>query len=201
MIKAIIFDLGGVVISHSFEHTTNLMAKNFDVKSEDVVNLYERMRKDWNLGKITVWDVAKEFNKLLPEAKPLKEIVNSWKKEHEKDSTINKEVLKILNSLRKKYKIVLLSNTIDLHYNAIKKTGIYSRFDKLFASYKLGLMKPQPKIFKKVLSQIKVKPQEAVFVDDNEGHIKGAKNAGLKTVLFENAKDLAINLKSLGVEM
>lgn len=201
MIKAIIFDLGGVVLNHSFENSAELMSINFAVRMKTVKKLYEEVKEDWSLGKITINDVAKKFKYLLPKPISSKDIINSWKKEHIVRVTINQDVVKIIDLLRKNYQVILLSNTIDLHFNAIAETKVYTHFDKILASYKLGFRKPDKKIFELTLSQINFKPKETVFIDDNIENVKGARSAGLNTIYFIDAADLAEKLTSFGVKL
>lgn len=182
MIKAIIFDLGGVVLSHSFEDTAELMAKNFSLTSKQVKNLYDEQKNQWSLGKITIKDFARRFKDLLKTSQSLKEIINTWKNEHQD-------------------KVILLTNTIDLHFNVIAKSGVYSHFDRLYASFKLGARKPDKKIFKRVLNENHLKPQEVVFIDDNSENIAGAKIVGMKTIHFKEENDLAEKLISFKVKL
>lgn len=201
MIKAIIFDLGGVVLSHSFEDTAELMAKNFSLTSKQVKNLYDEQKNQWSLGKITIKDFARRFKDLLKTSQSLKEIINTWKNEHQDKVIINQAVLKIVDSLGNNYKVILLTNTIDLHFNVIAKSGVYSHFDRLYASFKLGARKPDKKIFKRVLNENHLKPQEVVFIDDNSENIAGAKIVGMKTIHFKEENDLAEKLISFKVKL
>lgn len=54
-------------------------------------------------------------------------------------------------------------------------------FKKLFYSQELGLRKPAPEAFEKVLDQAGIKAEETLFIDDNADNIQGAASVGLHT--------------------
>lgn len=199
MIKVIIFDLGGVVLEHSYEDTTRLLAKGFNVKHEEVNDLFNRLKADWSVGKIDIKFVANYFSSLSKKPSTNTKIIKSWIEEHRLRAKLNKKVLKLIDSLRKKYKVVLLTNTIDLHFEAVLKTGLLKHFDQSFASYKLGLRKPDKKIYNHVLNIMKVKPTEAIFIDDNKDYTQAAQTLGISSITFTNYENLKTNLEKLGL--
>lgn len=200
MIKVIIFDLGKVVLEHSYEDMFELLSKNFEISADQIKDLFSQIKEEWSTGKIDVNFVAKEFSKLIKKPKSVHKIVESWQKEHDVRTKINNQTLRIVDSLRKSYAVILLTNTIDLHYNAVAKTGLYQHFDKIYPSFKLGLRKPDKRIFQYVLKEMKIKPDEAIFIDDKVENTKAAQSLGIKSITFRSTQDLKVQLEKYKVK-
>ena len=101
--------------------------------------------------------------------------------------------VRLLEDLRKHYRIFLLSNTNEIHYvcylkNFRKQFG-YNDFDALFEkayfSYRIGLKKPSLEIFRFVLQDSLMDPSETLFIDDTLIHVQGARKAGVHAYFLE----------------
>lgn len=103
------------------------------------------------------------------------------------------EVHELLFTLRKKYRLFLLSNNNEIHYNWIiqylKTTfnieNYDAHFEKAYFSHQMDMRKPNVEIFQKVLVDNSLHPKETLFIDDSPQHIAGAKAAGLHTLLMD----------------
>jgi len=85
-----------------------------------------------------------------------------------------------------------------------KTFGYEELFDRTFYSYELGLAKPDPAYFGAVVEALGVRPEEAVFVDDMRANVVGAREAGLRAVLFpatDTHGHLRVKLRELGVPL
>ena len=69
------------------------------------------------------------------------------------------------------------------------KYRFFQWFDGVFNSYHIGKCKREPAIFDYVLAKMNVKPDQALFVDDNQGNIQRANEKGLHTIHYQNRKD------------
>ena len=72
-------------------------------------------------------------------------------------------------------------------------------FHKRFLSCYLHARKPDKKIYEIVLKQLRVRPEETVFIDDSKSNIKTAQSLGMKAVLFTSYPNLVKDLKRLSV--
>ncbi len=71
---------------------------------------------------------------------------------------------------------------------ALPSAGVRHHFKHIFASKDMGVEKPAPGFFKKVLQTVGAEPHECVMVgDDYRIDIVGAKNAGMRTIWFSEA--------------
>ena len=106
-----------------------------------------------------------------------------YQAEHDCIGTFYPETRHLMSELRAQgFKICLLSNiTPDLE--DIVPTEIEK--DKRFLSYELGLIKPDPEIYKVVLQKLKAQPQETLFIDDLPPNIKAAKALGMNGIVFD----------------
>jgi putative hydrolase of the HAD superfamily len=98
------------------------------------------------------------------------------------------ERIELLRSLRKKYRLFLLSNTNAIHYNKFQQqiylqTGSYLEdfFEQTYYSHTIKLRKPDVACYQFVIRESKLNPAETIFVDDSEVNLTGAKEAGLVT--------------------
>ena len=86
----------------------------------------------------------------------------------------------------KKYKLILLSNTNELHINWIKENVDFyeqfkSNFDAFYLSHEIQLRKPNANIYEFVLDENNIKPEESLFIDDTEENIISASKLGIHT--------------------
>jgi putative hydrolase of the HAD superfamily len=99
----------------------------------------------------------------------------------------------ILEELNKKYRTFLLSNINPIHYAHImdylkKEFGFEGNdhmFEKTYYSHLIGIRKPDPIIFEKVLTENGLKPEETVFIDDIQANLDAAKALGMQTLLMK----------------
>jgi putative hydrolase of the HAD superfamily len=80
--------------------------------------------------------------------------------------------------------------------------GYQDLFDRTFYSFEVGLRKPDPAYFRTVVDALGVRPEEAVFVDDMLANVLGAREAGLRAVLFpatDTHGHLRLKLRAAGV--
>ena len=116
--------------------------------------------------------------------------------------------LDFIKTLKNKgdYKLILLSNTNDLHITWIKENVWFYNdfkacFDAFYLSHEVNIAKPNPAIFNFVLNKNNLKAEECFFIDDNQSNIESANALGFKTwhinpktedvtTLFETKKNL-----------
>ena len=108
------------------------------------------------------------------------------------------EKLQFIDGLKKDYKIILLSNTNEIHIKKfeddLKKNNMleqfYKCFDKIYYSSRMGKRKPEENCFKQVLKENGLIAENTLFIDDSVQHIEGAKKAGIKTFHLEKNKSI-----------
>jgi len=191
-IKHIIFDLGGVLLNIDYNLTRDAFVatgiENFD---EIYSQLHQESLFDqWEMGLMT----RQEFVQTLQRAsaRPISEeqILSAWNAMLQ-DFPVRR--LQLLQQLRLYYDLFLLSNTNEVHEEAfngilmrqhgIPNLGVF--FDKVYLSHRVGMRKPDPEIFRRVLTDNQLKPEQTLFIDDSPQHIAGAKEAGIQAIYLE----------------
>ena len=117
-----------------------------------------------------------------------KRIIRAW---NELLIDIPSERIHLITELRKRYRVVLLSNTNITHINASNEwlfnnsqyNGLNELFDKLYLSYEMRMSKPDDEIYQSLLKSENVNPEKALFIDDSIANINAAKALGINTYL------------------
>ena len=130
-------------------------------------------------------NVCKEFD-VEPKQELLDSLVGMWNK----NTLLSKpypETKDVLEKLKKKHKLVLISNTDQFSVvPVLDKFELRKYFDEIVLSYEVGMLKTNPKMFEHALSKLKLKKEDVIMVGDSmETDIKGANNAGIKPVLID----------------
>lgn len=93
--------------------------------------------------------------------------------------------LALMQKLRKKYNVYLLSNIGDVHWEYVLRVTrelgypMDECFDHCFCSFELGVSKPDPAIFQRVIAESGVNPAESLYIDDFDDNIAAGAAAGL----------------------
>jgi 2-haloalkanoic acid dehalogenase type II len=89
-----------------------------------------------------------------------------------------------LKKLAERYKLALISNTMsDQPREMLEETGMDGLFEVIICSRDLGIRKPNPDIFKHVLDEVGVSPEETVHVGDSvEADMEGASDSGITPI-------------------
>ncbi|MDP2974019.1 MAG: HAD-IA family hydrolase, partial [Candidatus Diapherotrites archaeon] len=78
-----------------------------------------------------------------------------------------------------------------------RKEGVLQLFKKPLLSHRVGLLKPDKKIFVLALKRLGLKAQECVFIDDQQRNTRAAKKLGFKVINFKNRWQCENELKKL----
>ncbi|HVS67980.1 MAG TPA: HAD family phosphatase [Mycobacteriales bacterium] len=77
--------------------------------------------------------------------------------------------------------VAMLSNMNAVHWDrAVSAWSLVKRFDHVFTSFELGLIKPDAEVFHHVVDALGVEPEQVFFLDDNRINVEGARAAGLQ---------------------
>jgi glucose-1-phosphatase len=203
MIKIIIFDIGGVIVSPEIEKIDKLMADYLRINPAKFKIFWEKYQSDLSEGKISLL----EFYSKASERFGLKK--NLGRKIIEKHFSIfrkiiknlNKEVLSVVGELKNNYRVVCLVNAELDVIPLVKKRGIYDYFQRAYISAKLGMKKPDKKIYLTILDDFKLKPKEAIFIDDKKENVNAAKKLGIIGINYKYGENLEKKLRSLGIKI
>jgi glucose-1-phosphatase len=197
VIRAVIFDLGGVLVRTDVRGPREQLAARlnmtYDELSALVFDSESALRA--TLGKLSSqghWEAVREVLNLS------KEEIRTFPGEFWGGDRLDHELVDTIRRLRPKYKTALLSNAWDdLRAALDEQWSIIHDFDEIIISAEVGLAKPDARIFELVLDRLQVAPSEAVFVDDFLQNVEGARAAGLQAIHFKNSQQARTDLNEL----
>lgn len=195
-IKAVFFDLGGVIVRTEFQAPRQQLAERLGMEYDDLVKIVF----DSDSGiKATTGEINSDahWDSVLKRLKrPASELV-AIRDEFFAGDIVDRTLLDYVRSLRGKYKTGLISNAWSDLRDFIVREKFDDAFDTLIISSEVGAAKPEPKIFQIALEQFGVRPNEAVFVDDFLINIEGCEKVGMKGIHFENPETALQQLEKL----
>jgi len=197
MIRAIIFDYGGVLtVEANLRSFGEMYAPRWGKDSGEFKKL---IIKNWNKAKVKKIE-SKVFWRNLSQFLEIEE--KKLRKDFMDFFVFRPEVLDLIKKLKKNYKVGLLSNQIeDWLEEIIKDHKLNHIFDVIVTSYESGVAKPDIIIFEEIIKKLDVQSTECVYIDDMEENIPPAKKLGMKTVLFRDLEHLKKSLTSLDVKI
>jgi putative hydrolase of the HAD superfamily len=198
MIKAIIFDLGGVLVTDVFAYFDPWLASQLGVPENDVREARKKHWLDYKLGRVN----GAAFVKRIIDDVGGKADARSMFEESYSFVTIKPEMTNVVADLRKtgKYKLAVLSNNGNEWSDYSRKTmRLGTFFDVWISSSKVHLKKPDAGIYLLAAKKLKVEASECVFIDNLKRNVEGAVACGMKGILFKDADRLIPELKKIGV--
>lgn len=202
--KAIVFDLGNVIINLKEEKLW--WQENFAaILQED--RLLELRKSgffhEYEKGNFSNDDFLSGLHQISKfETVTKDDVKNAW---ISLLADIPPSRIDLLRQLASKYPLYLLSNTNDIHLDFILDELLKSYgkpvfdevFSKCFYSQKIKLAKPDIAIYQHVLDSIDRAPEEILFLDDKQENLDAAHSLGIQTALVTPYKDIHFHLKDM----
>ena len=197
-IRAVIFDMGGVIILTCDDSSRIALARQLGVSTEELIKAVftseSAIRSEE--GK---FDKAEHWRNVLRFlGKGAEKDVKAYDEVFWAGDCIDKEMMELIHSLKKYYKIGFLSNAfkgarewVEGHFHFL------DAFDLTIFSYEVKLRKPDPKIYQLVCERLDVQPEEAIFIDDMAANVEGARLAGLHAIQYINKVQLKTQLADI----
>jgi putative hydrolase of the HAD superfamily len=195
MLKAVLFDVGGVLIRLDESKYYKYLSKISGIEVNKIINTLHILENKIDLGEISIKEFTEAVSKRLGIMK--KEV--KWLGFLKENISINKEVVDFAFQLHKRYKIGIITNADRARYLYVKKHFgkelKLDKFDHVFVSCYLGMAKPSKRLFEYAINKMGVMPSEAVFIDDHIENVEGARAIGINGILFKKPNDNVEYLK------
>lgn len=201
MIKAVIFDFGGVLLrTENLDgriHWEQKLGLGFRQAEEIVFNSEMGCKaQHGGISYTELWQWVGEHFSLSAED------LQRFETDFWAGDVLDTQMVEMIRGLRPFYKTALISNAFnDLRDVLENQFQIADAFDVIVISSEEGVMKPAPRLYEIALEQLGVQANEAVFVDDFLHNIAGAQAVGMAAIHFKPEVDLAAELTRLGVEI
>ncbi|MDQ3064981.1 MAG: HAD-IA family hydrolase [bacterium] len=186
MIKAIIFDCFGVVLTDGLRENYEFFGGNFEKDLPFIVSIMHEA----STGRIesSVPGMAKKLS--ISEAE--------WRKRNDDGHHINYELLGYIKELRENYQVAMLSNIGKGGVGRYFKAGFLEKyFEVIVESGVIGYAKPEAQAYEITADRLGVRLDECVFTDDRPEYIDGATGVGMKTILYKNLEQFKKDLEAI----
>lgn len=197
-IEVVIFDLGKVILRFDHMEICRRLAEVGEVTTEDVfdfifgsplVDLFDEGRMS-----------SRQFYQRVRNGLRLRSNFEDFRRRCSDVFEEDKVVSGLIRALKGRHRLYLLSNTNEMHYEFIETHfGILREFDEIMLSFRLGVCKPDWKIFRLVLEKSGAKPGQHFFIDDNQRNVEAALAMGMQAVRFESGEQLREVLRNAGL--
>ena len=194
MIKAIIFDMGGVLVDLDKKRCIKNFKERAGLDSiEEILDCYHQKGffHDLEGGLLTVEEFYEEALKISRPGATAEDIKESF---CSLLTGVPQYKADLLNELKENYDLYILSNnntiTTDFAAGLFEAAGApYSIFKELFISCEMKLQKPSPEIYREVISRVGCEPGEILFIDDSRVNTDAASALGIRGVYYNPATD------------
>lgn len=182
-LRATVFDFGGVIAEEGFYEglmaigrSNGLDPASFFSSVESII--HETAYLTGKADESFFWDVVRSRTGITNSNSELRqEIVSRF--------VLRPAMVKAVDALRShSMTVAMLSDQTNWLDEIDRETGLFSHFDRVFNSYHMHQSKRDAAVFEYLCSELRVRPADTLFVDDNAGHISRAQGQGLRTIHF-----------------
>ena len=187
-IRAVIFDIGGVILLEAGEGLETKWERRLGLKEGEFI---QRLVTSGIIGPANAGTIAEEelWRQLGTTYQLDDEQLREFRDDNWSMQEPNRELIQFLHSLQPRYKIATLSNDwpgAREQQNRMFQLEEMLRVDAMLYSCEEGMQKPEAGFYRLVCERLGVQPHEALFVDNLEQCVEGARAIGIHAILFQN---------------
>ncbi|GGI58417.1 HAD family hydrolase [Winogradskyella haliclonae] len=195
MIKTLIFDFGDVFINLDKQGAMSNALSLFEMTEFEHDMIEANIQ--YEIGEISTSEFLGFYKTKFPHLSE-ENIVHAWNYIIKDFPNHRLEFVKQLSNSNH-YKLILLSNTNEMHIDFIKENvSFYNTFkecfDKFYLSHEINLRKPNTNSYEFVLNENNLSPEECLFVDDTKENTDTAQKLGIHTWNIDETKEDVVNL-------
>jgi putative hydrolase of the HAD superfamily len=200
-IKAIIFDLGNVLLDFDHRIAANRIAQFSDKNPDEIFSLFfdSQLTGLFEEGRILPEDFFAKVKEMLNLKLGYEGFLPIWNEIFYLTEK-NLEVYDLAKRLKKSYRLALLSNINVLHLEYLKKKfPVFDAFHSIIVSCQVKTRKPDPLIYQKTLEALGISAQNTFYTDDRIELVDSANRLGIKGFVFKGIQQLNEDLTSAGI--
>jgi len=201
MIRVIYFDLGKVIIDFDPTVAVRQVMKITALPGSEVTKFLTEDPSlcEYECGRISTPDFYQCVLDRLKLNVSLENFKRLWADIFLPEPLISES---FLATLKKNYRLILLSNTNEIHYEFImQRYPILHHIEEHVLSFQVGSMKPESRIYEVAIEKAGVPAEEIFFTDDRIENVEAAKSAGLQAVQFRSEEHLKREMIRLGISL
>ncbi len=180
--KAVLFDIGNVLVSFDFTLAAQRLAAQSDATAEEVLSLLTPFKDDLESGRIPDEAFVEQAMSRIGFRGTPEEFIEIWGDifaEHN-------DMTALVEKLAAEYPLYLLSNTSGLHKNWLfEKFPVFAHFKGGTYSHEAGCMKPHDPIYHKVIEAHQLDPAQTFYIDDLPDNIEAGRRWGFVCHLYD----------------
>jgi putative hydrolase of the HAD superfamily len=203
-LKAVIFDLGNVLVSFDTMRAVSGISAFTDKKPGEISSRLfgaVKLLKAFEEGRLSPQDFFSKIKKTLRLSLSYKAFKPIWNEIFFLTQD-NISTAQVAAQLRQEYKVALLSNTNVLHFEYIKKQyALFDIFPDIFTSFEAHVTKPHPQIYIQAMKALGVAPPETFYVDDRADLVAKARLLGIRAFVYQGTAQLKKDLAACGVKI
>jgi len=199
MIQVIYFDLGKVIIDfdHSRAAQELLKVTPLSLKEAMAVLSDGELISEYETGRLSSQEHYRKVCRRLQMEVSIEKFGELWGSMFLPEPLVSES---FLQALKKRYRLMLLSNTNEIHFDfVIRHYPILRVIEERLLSYQAGCMKPEARIFELAIRKAGVAPENIFFTDDRLENIEAAQRAGIQALLFQSETQLKRDMLSRGM--
>jgi FMN phosphatase YigB (HAD superfamily) len=200
MIEVVYLDLGKVLIDFDYAVAAQRLLEISPLPLSEITKVLSepQLLFESETGKLSAIEYYKIVCGALEMQVSLDEFRSLWGSMFLPEPLVSE---KFLQELKQKKRLILLSNTNEIHFEYIEENfPILKQIEERVLSYRVGYMKPDPQIFQLAIEKAGVAPEKIFFADDRIENIEGARRAGIQAVQFKSERQLRQELIDRGIE-
>ncbi len=199
MIKAVIFDVGGVLIRTEDRSQRQNLEKEFNLSNgqSDHLVFNSDMGQKAQKGEISDQELWAWIAEQLQPNEDIHDFQDRFWAGDELDETL----IDFIRALQTSYQTAIISNATDaLRESLTDKHKIANAFDLIVVSAEEMVMKPDPEIYQITLDKLDRQPEECIFIDDFAHNVDAARELGFSAIHFRPGMDLPRALAAYDVK-
>jgi len=185
MIKLIIFDVGSVITFTDWKKVHSNVAEILGIDHSIIIDYHKDNLGALLVNKLTFSDFVEFLNEYIPTL-TVENVREIWINETLKIVRVDRELLNYIDKLRISYKLFILTNASEGRMYIDQALDLYRHFNHVFISCKEHLMKPEEAFYQKALLLANIKPEETIFVDDNEKNVFAGQALGMQGIVYKD---------------
>jgi glucose-1-phosphatase len=199
MIEVVYFDLGKVIVDFDHSRAAQELIKVTPLSLKEAMAVLSdcELVSEYETGRLSSQEHYRKVCRRLQMEVSVEKFRELWGSMFLPEPLLSES---FLLALKKRYRLMLLSNTNEIHFDfLIEHYPILRMIEERLLSYQAGCMKPEARIFELAIKKAGVAPESIFFTDDRLENIEAAQRAGIQALLFQSETQLKRDMLSRGM--